>query len=30
MVSFSDLFLYTSMIIGVVALCYEIFNNKKK
>ncbi len=29
MVSFSDLLLFSSVIIGVIALCYDIFKNDK-
>ena len=29
MVSYSDLFLFGTLIIGVISLCYEIFHKKK-
>lgn len=30
MVSYSDLFLFGTLIIGVISLCYEIFHKKSK
>lgn len=30
MVSYSDLFLFGTLIIGVISLCYEIFHKKKQ
>lgn len=29
MVSYSDLFLFETLIIGVISLCYEIVHKKK-
>ena len=29
MVTYSDMFLFASVIISVIALCYEIFHKKK-